>query len=91
MAGLRELLASFSETDLWRIVEARDPATDIRIVQASSGSILTPDDAERIKDIEARQGSARLTVLPGGHWLHIDNPSGLLELLSAGLPRRLPT
>ena len=88
--GLQELLVSFSETDLWPIVEHRDPGTDIRIVQASGGSILAEDDAERIRSIEARQGSSRLMVLQGGHWLHIDNPSGLLELLSTGLPRRSP-
>jgi pimeloyl-ACP methyl ester carboxylesterase len=88
VSGLQDLLGSFGSSDLWSIVEADVPDTDIRFVQASSGSILTDSDAERIKRNQTRHRAPRLTVLSGGHWLHIDNPEGMLELLAADLPRR---
>jgi hypothetical protein len=31
-------------------------------------------------------GRVRLDSLAGGHWLNADNPEGLIDLLSAGLP-----
>jgi esterase len=90
VAGLRDLLTSFARSDLWSIVEAAAADRRIRFLQASEGSILEEADAERIRSLSVSNDAVRLTRLSGGHWLHIDNPGGLLDLLEAELPNRDP-
>ena len=86
VAGLRDLLTSFSESDLWPAVDDADRDRQIRFLQASEGSILTEADTDRLRRVSTPGGPIQLTVLKGGHWLHIDNPSGMLDLLVAELP-----
>ena len=88
VGGLRDLLTSFSESDLWSTVEALNGDAEIRFVRADSDSILSDDDAERIRKAGYRNDRVHLSVLPGGHWLHMDNPDGLRQLLVDDLPVR---
>lgn len=90
VVGLRDLLASFARSDLWSVVEAAEPDQSIRFIQASEGSILADPDAERIRSLSRSNDAVRLIRLQGGHWLHMDNPRGLLDLLEAELPSRDP-
>lgn len=85
--ALRELLTDFVATDLWEVAESPPPAASIRFVRATRGSILASDDAERIQRLAARGEPVVLHELEGGHWLHTDNPDGLLELVAGDLPR----
>lgn len=85
-AGLRELLDSFAATDLWNVVDDSNGEVDLRFVRASTGSIMSDDSATRLNAAAEGGRSVRLHVLEGGHWLHIDNPAGLLNLVADGLP-----
>lgn len=85
--ALRELLTDFIATEMWETVESAPPDASIHFVRATSGSILAPDDAERIQRLAARGEPVTLHELEGGHWLHTDNPDGLLELIAGHLPR----
>lgn len=85
--ALRELLTDFATTELWEIVGSAPPEASIHFVRATRGSILAPDDAERIQRLAARGEPVALHELEGGHWLHTDNPDGLLELIADHLPR----
>lgn len=87
LEGLRELLTDFAAADLWRIVESPPPDGSIHLVRATNGSILAAADAERIRRLAARGEPVTLHELEGGHWLHIDNPGGLLEMIADRLPR----
>ena len=87
VSGLQDLLVDFERADLWSIVEAASPGTDIRFVQAENDSILSDDAYQRLERLETNGEAVQVSRLSGGHWLHIDNPDGLLELLSAELPR----
>jgi pimeloyl-ACP methyl ester carboxylesterase len=87
LKGLRELLTDFAVTDLWRIVESPPPDASIHVVGATRGSILASEDAERIRGLAARGEPVVFHELEGGHWLHTDNPAGLLELIADRLPR----
>ena len=86
VAGLTDLRTSFGRADLRSIVESADPSRRIRFVRASEGSILEDEDATRLRALSMSNNAVRLTTLEGGHWLHIDNPVGLLDLLEAELP-----
>jgi hypothetical protein len=85
--GLQDLLADFARADLWPVAEFPPEGTDIRFVQAAHDSILSANSHARLQGIEGRGEPVNISQLSGGHWLHIDNPLGLLELLAAQLPR----
>ena len=87
VSGLQDLLADFARADLWSIVESAPPGTEIRFVKAEQDSILSDEATERLERLEACGEAVHVSRLSGGHWLHIDNPTGLLELLAAELPR----
>jgi len=85
--GLKDLSADFARIDLWPIVESPPEGTDIRFVQAEAGSILSADAYARLEAIEGGGEAVSVRRLAGGHWLHIDNPIGLVEMVAAELPR----
>ncbi len=85
--ALRELLTDFATSELWEVVESAPSDASIHFVRATRGSILAADDAERIQRLAATGEPVALHELEGGHWLHADNPDGLLELVAGRLPR----
>lgn len=87
LPGLRELLEDFATTDLWSMVESPPPGAELNFVRARTGSILSAADADRIRRLAGRGEPVALHELEGGHWLHVDNPDGLLELIADRLPR----
>jgi pimeloyl-ACP methyl ester carboxylesterase len=82
VAQLRALLADYFAQDLWPAVE--DPALpgDVRFVIAERSDTVSVDD-------RARAGAAPRTtvdVVPTGHWLHLEAPAAVVELIASGLP-----
>lgn len=86
-SSLRELLEDFGARDMWELVESPPEGTDIHFVRARRGTILRGPDADRLRAAASRGEPVSLHELEGGHWLHIDNPDGLLELVADRLPR----
>lgn len=85
---IRALLADYFQTDLWPFLEERaraggGPTFELLVAENSdrwSGSMK-----ERAAKLP-QSGSVRLHELPNsGHWVHVDNPSGLLDILKAHL------
>jgi pimeloyl-ACP methyl ester carboxylesterase len=85
--GLRELLTDFAATDLWSVVESPPSDASLHFVRATRGSVLAAADAERIRHLATRGEPVSLREIVGGHWLHTDNPSALLEMIADHLPR----
>lgn len=85
--GLLEMSADFDRADLWSIVESPPDGASIRFVQAERDSALSTNAFARVERIEASGESVHTDRLAGGHWLHIDNPAGLLGLITAQLPQ----
>lgn len=83
LAGLEELLSDFFRRDLWDVVEAPPDGTSVHLVRAAGSDVLSVAELER-----ARRAGPRVHAheLAGGHWLHVDNPADLLELLTHALP-----
>lgn len=86
-ASLGELLEDFGASDLWKLVESPPAGTDIHFARARRGTVLEGPEAERIRTAASRGEPVSVHELDGGHWLHIDNPDGLLALVADRLPR----
>lgn len=85
---IQVLLGDYFETDLWPFLEARareagSPTFELLVAERSdrwSGSMR-----ERAAELPAA-GAVRLhELLDSGHWVHVDNPQGLLEILKTHL------
>ncbi len=68
--------------DLWGPVEATDDlAPDVEVVRAANSDRWGPATIRRFQQLHP-SAAGRLHTLPdAGHWLHVDNPDGLRELL----------
>lgn len=81
-AALREMLASYSAIDLWPTL--LDPAHGrVDIVVAERAPVFTPEDRERLTQVPAH---VHAHSIDAGHWLHIDAPAAVVELLATQLP-----
>ncbi|KAG8054660.1 hypothetical protein GUJ93_ZPchr0001g29738 [Zizania palustris] len=82
-----DVFNSYRERSYWTLLEQPPKGLDIAIVQAERSDRWQPDDVQRLKALSKREGKpdagkVSLHVLPNaGHWVHVDNPKGLLGLL----------
>ena len=84
IAGIAEMYASYEATDLWPLVESPPEGALIDFVRAERSAFRwSGPDQERIL-----AAGARVHLLPNAsHWVHIDAPEGLAEILGPSLRR----
>ena len=79
--GLEALMIDFYRTELWELVEEPPFGVQLHFVKAANSDVLSRDGEARITAASVN-GRTFLHYLPeSGHWLHVDNPQGLLELM----------
>jgi len=85
--AIRALLASYFATDLWPVVEAPPEGTSVHVVIGERSGVLDQADRARADAIAARLPD-RVTVdrLPTDHWVHAEDPEGLLRVMLARIP-----
>ena len=83
---MEALLEDFFRTDLWDVVEDPPKGVSLHFVKAEGSGALDGEACRRIERAGAT-GRVHLHRLPGGHWLNVDDPDGLVELLTRRLPR----
>lgn len=91
--ALESLLRDYYELDAWPMVEdfvdapGRRASGQLAVVIAGRGSALGPDDRARFAGLAAAGENILVsTIERAGHWVHVDAPDELLELVSAHLP-----
>ena len=81
------MLASFAALDLWPVVEGADkpptPGDRLHFVIGGRSDRFTAADRARL----ARTRAAVHVLERAGHWVHTDDPAGLLALLLPSLER----
>jgi len=78
---IRALILDYGERDLWPVVERPPGNTRVHLVIGDRSNAYTPADIDRAAQIARSSGRVTVDVLPAGHWVHIDDPEGLLETL----------
>jgi pimeloyl-ACP methyl ester carboxylesterase len=80
-AALREMLASYYATDLWGALEA--PGGDVEVVVAERSPAVSAADRGRLA---AAPPHVHVHPVDAGHWLHIEAPGAVVDLLASRLP-----
>src|SRR5207244_709610 len=80
---IRALLLDYFARDLWPVVEHPPDGMRVHLMIAEHSDSYSSADRELALRIAASNSQVTADILPGGHWLHVDNPDGVLgKLLS---------
>ncbi len=77
---IKEMLLDFIHLDTWPVVEQLATRMEIHLVAAERGGRVTENDAKMLAKIAPRTGHFH-QLKNAGHFVHTDNPAGLLELM----------
>ena len=88
LGAIQELLADYGRSDVWPLVESAAPEVALRFVLAGHGSVVDTADRQRLQALAASGALELHTLASAGHFLHVDDPDGLLALLVSGLQGR---
>lgn len=77
---IKAMLADFLQTDLWPKISELGSICDIHLVAAEHGGRLLDKDEERLKELLGAKGFFHV-LKNAGHFLHADNPAGLLRIM----------
>jgi esterase len=87
LPAIAALLADHDRNDFWQLVEHPPPAVRLCFVLGGRSQSISNDTRTRLHAL-AERGVIDVFVLPeAGHWLHTDDPNGLLEILAQRLVR----
>jgi len=79
--GVEGMLRSYFATDVWGTIEGLPGSTHLHVVRANDSAAIDPVSERRLVEAGERTGRVHLHRLAGGHWINVDNPDGMLELL----------
>jgi pimeloyl-ACP methyl ester carboxylesterase len=94
--AIYELMLDYFRVDLWPVLEDGRAGSDFRVVVAEHSDRWAPENRARLQAmveiVRLREptvrenGTVALHIVPNaGHWLHVDNPAFLLELMGQNL------
>jgi len=80
--ALRAMITDYASLDLWPTL--LDPTHGrVDIVVAERASVFTPADREKLAHMPVH---VHAHAIDAGHWLHIDAPGAVVDLIAAELP-----
>ncbi len=83
LPAIREMLQDYLVQDYWPFLE--DTALDVHIVRAGRSERWSEDDIDRLDHLDALGRIHHHLLRDAGHWVHVDAPEELAEMLSASL------
>ena len=84
--AMEALLHDFFARDSWGVVEAPPPGVGLHFIKATESSRLSEAACARLEAASRATGRVHLHRVPGGHWVHTDNPEAVTGLLADALP-----
>jgi pimeloyl-ACP methyl ester carboxylesterase len=78
---IRSLLEDYFARDLWPVVEQPPGNSRVHLVIGDRSGSYSQADRERAARIADSNDRVTLDILPAGHWVHVDDPDGLLRVM----------
>jgi pimeloyl-ACP methyl ester carboxylesterase len=87
LPAIRAMLEDYRDRDLWSVVETS--VSELHFLLAGEGSALSSEAKARCHALAARAGRFHVHSFPkAGHWLHVDDPEGIFEVLRRVLSQK---
>jgi esterase len=83
--GIVELLGDYFGRDLWPFLEQPRSAPEFHMVVAERSDRWNGEMTARARALGPETRASVHILENAGHWVHVDNPEGLLQMLSEGL------
>jgi pimeloyl-ACP methyl ester carboxylesterase len=84
--AIAALLADYFAVDLWPVIERAEGIERLHVVVAERSDALDAGDRARLSAIGERDARVHMHLVRGaGHWVHVDAPDALFELVRAAL------
>jgi len=81
LGEIRALILDYFARDLWPVVERPPGVTNVHLVIGDRSDAYSSADRERVARIAASTERVTVDVLQAGHWVHVDDPDGMLRIL----------
>jgi len=75
------LIEDYFVQDLWELVETPASEPEVHLVQAERSNRWTPRICQRLESLPSSAPTHLHVLAHSDHWVHVDNPEGLLALL----------
>lgn len=91
LEGAVQMFQSYRDTDYFPLLEHPPKGMEISIVRAENSDRWNKDIIQQLdrcssKRVGETEGMVSVHVLPNaGHWVHVDNPKGLLEIVAPNI------
>lgn len=86
LGAIDALLESYARTDLWSVVAAPPGHAEVHVAVADRSDAFDASERARLAQIAAVEPRTRMhLVADAGHWIHVDAPDAVFELVRAGL------
>ncbi|KAL2250802.1 protein ABHD11 isoform X1 [Sesamum indicum] len=86
--GAVQMFNSYREMDYWPLLDHTPKGMEIDVVRAEKSDRWNQDVIQQLEHLSAKgvnenEGKVLVHVLPNaGHWVHVDNPKGLLDIIA---------
>ncbi|KAL3825742.1 hypothetical protein ACJIZ3_021771 [Penstemon smallii] len=83
-----QMFQSYREMDYWPLLEHPPKGMEIHVVRGENSDRWDRDVIKQLESLDSKpvddtEGKVSVHVLPNaGHWVHADNPKGLLEIMA---------
>jgi pimeloyl-ACP methyl ester carboxylesterase len=78
---IRGMLLDYFARDLWPVVEHPREGLKVHLLIAADSDSYSKADRDHALRIARANTQVTVDILPGGHWLHVDNADGVLAKL----------
>ncbi|KAI7747413.1 hypothetical protein M8C21_002334 [Ambrosia artemisiifolia] len=88
LEGIIQMFDSYRKMDYWPLLEHPPKGMEIVMVRAENSDRWDQHVINKLESLKNRtsdesEGKLSVVVLPkSGHWVHVDNPKGLLEIVT---------
>lgn len=79
---IEALLADYFARDMWPLAENPPGCARVHMIIGERSSSFSQADREKARAVAASQPRVSVDVLPADHWVHVDDPEGLLRVLT---------
>lgn len=83
LVGIEAVLEDFFECDAWPTIDtlAQSPLWDLSFVYGGRSSVFVPEQLRALQERADAQRVKMYEIPKAGHWLHVDAPAQLLEIM----------